>query len=560
MKRTLCTTGALLAASLALALCERTTAVETMTMPQPLDLRHVALFKNGLGFFVGRFECPDGQTSFDVALPTAPSHGTFWVSYSSDLPLGGIVARQVESGQTLEAVTIFEMLKANPGRKVRLTVGDKEITGAIRYLAQNREPPRPDPYRPGGRGAEATGYRPWEPYNAGLVVMETEAGEVSLDPRTVTQVTFLDGKAQRRFVERGKSIALHVQLKAPARGQKLTISYLGKGITWAPSYVVDITDGAKAHLSAKALIINDACEMKEVAAQLVTGFPHLQFADVMSPIAMKEDLAQFLQALSRGQSERGRPDTMSNVMSQAVLYRDQAGPAPMPAYGAAEAGQVAEDLFLYPAGQIDLAKGEVAYIPLFTETVPSKHIYQWSIPDYISADGRNQYRGEQADDSRERQEVWHGIRLTNTTKVPWTTAPGETVKNGVILGQDTLSYTPPAGEITLRITQAVGIKAEQREFETARQRDAAQMYGYRYDLVTVRGELSVVNFQDKTVDLEITKTLSGELKSAEPDAKIEKLATGLRGMNARVQLTWTLELKPGEKASLSYLNELYIRP
>jgi len=86
------------------------------------------------------------------------------------------------------------------------------------------------------------------------------------------------------------------------------------------------------------------------------------------------------------------------------------------------------------------------------------------------------------------------------------------------------------------------------------------MYGYRYDLVTVRGELSVVNFQDKTVDLEITKTLSGELKSAEPDAKIEKLATGLRGMNARVQLTWTLELKPGEKASLSYLNELYIRP
>jgi hypothetical protein len=324
--------------------------------------------------------------------------------------------------------------------------------------------------------------------------------------------------------------------------------------------VVDITDGAKARLSAKALIINEACEMKEVAAQLVTGFPHLQFADVMSPIAMKEDLAQFLQALSRGQSERGRPDAMSNVMSQAVLYRDQAGPPPMPAYGVAEAGQVAEDLFLYPAGQIDLAKGEVAYIPLFTETVPYKHIYQWSIPDYISEEGRNQYRGEQADDSQDRQEVWHSVRLTNTTKVPWTTAPGETVKNGVILGQDTLSYTPPAGEITLRITQAVGIKAEQREFETARQRDAAQMYGYHYDLVTVRGELSVVNFQDKTVDLEITKTLSGELKSAEPDAKIEKLATGLRGMNGLSKLTWTLELKPGEKASLSYLNELYIRP
>ncbi len=101
MKRTLRTTGVLITAGPALALCERTMAVETASGPQPLDLRHAALFKNGLGFFVGQLECADGKTSFDVALPTAPSRGTFWVSYPSELPLAGIVARQVESGQTL---------------------------------------------------------------------------------------------------------------------------------------------------------------------------------------------------------------------------------------------------------------------------------------------------------------------------------------------------------------------------------------------------------------------------------------------------------------------------
>ena len=229
----------------------------------------------------------------------------------------------------------------------------------------------------------------------------------------------------------------------------------------------------------------------------------------------------------------------------------------MPAYGAAEVGQVAEDLFLYPAGSLDLGKDEVAYIPLFTETVPCTHIYQWDIPDYVSEEGQYQSRQEQV--AAAEEEVWHSLRLTNTTKVPWTTAPGETVKNGVILGQDTLRYTPPKAESTLRITRAVGVKAEQREFETDRKREAAHMYGYSYDLITVRGDLSIANFQDKAVDLEITKSLSGEVKSSDPGARVEKLAAGLRRMNGLRKLTWTLQLNPGEKKDVSYVYEVYIR-
>jgi hypothetical protein len=155
--------------------------------------------------------------------------------------------------------------------------------------------------------------------------------------------------------------------------------------------------------------------------------------------------------------------------------------------------------------------------------------------------------------------VWHSIRLTNTTKIPWTTAPGETVKDGVILGQDTLSYTPPQGQNTLRITQAVSVKAEQREFETDRKRDAAQLYGYHYDLVTVQGELSVRNFQDKAITLEITKTLSGDVQSMDPKAEIEKLATGLRRMNGLSELTWTLALDPGQNKDVRYTYQVYVR-
>ena len=69
----------------------------------------------------------------------------------------------------------------------------------------------------------------------------------------------------------------------------------------------------------------------------------------------------------------------------------------------------------------------------------------------------------------------------------------------------------------------------QIELETERKRDAARLYGHHYDLVTVEGNLSATNFQQKPITLEITKTLSGEIISSKPEAKIEKQA--MQGQN-----------------------------
>jgi len=557
MRRTLCATITVIITAFTFIHRGQAGAAEPVTPVQALELKQLSLFKNGLGFFVGQVACPETDTSFQIALPVAPSHGTLWISYPADLPVAGIVAGQVDSVESVEAVSIEEMLRANVGRRVRLTVNDKEITGRIAYVARDREPPVPNPYGPGRESAESTYGRPWRP--AGLITLETDAGELSFNPATVAQMTVLDGPANRRLPGQGKSAVLRVRLKAPAPGRKLTVSYLAKGVAWAPSYVVDISDEQKALLSAKALIINDACAIQDVDTQLVTGFPHLQFADVVSPLALKQNLAQFLQALSSGASERGRADVLSNVMTQRVAYPGMGDQAVMPAYGAAEAGIVAEDLFLYPGGRLNLDRNEVAYVSLFTETVPCKHIYQWDIPDTVGQEGDPSPFSRPGHSAGGEEEVWHSLRLTNTTRVPWTTAPGETVKNGALLGQDTLPFTPSGSAGTLRITRALGIRAEQRELEIDRKREAVQMYGYHYELVTVRGELSLVNSQSKPIDMEVTKTLSGEVKSSDPQARIDKLAAGLQRMNGLVKLTWNLQLGPREKKQVSYTYDVYVR-
>ena len=177
----------------------------------------------------------------------------------------------------------------------------------------------------------------------------------------------------------------------------------------------------------------------------------------------------------------------------------------------------------------------------------------------IGIGSANRYNARNQNKPEEQEIVWHSLRLENSLKLPWTTAPAQVIKDNQLLGQDILNYTPPGAETDLRITRAVSVKAEQIEYETDRKRDAARFYGYHYDLVTVRGELEVNNYKTKPISLEITKYLSGELKSSEPKALESKLARGLRRANPRSKLTWTLELKSGEQQKLHYTYEVYIR-
>jgi hypothetical protein len=250
---------------------------------------------------------------------------------------------------------------------------------------------------------------------------------------------------------------------------------------------------------------------------------------------------------------------MSNVLTQRAEFgaRVRAVPSGMPGYGAAAAGQVAEDLFLYPVEEVALAKGETGYYPLFTESVPYTEFYHWEIPDYVNEQDR--YGRQRREEREQVEEVWHSLRLTNATAVPWTTAPAQLAKDGQIIGQDTLNYTPAKGEATVKITQAVSVKAEQTELEVKREREALRMYGHLFDRVTIEGKLSVANYAGKTISLEIAKTLSGDVKSATPKAEDVSLARGLARMNPTHLLTWKLDLEPGAQQEIGYTYEVLIR-
>jgi hypothetical protein len=538
-------------------------------------LKRVALFKNGLGFFVLEVIIPSGKEKFSIIPPGKACHGTFWVSHPSTIKLEAVTAKEIESQEFMNAVTISDMLRANIGSRVRLLCRGREKTveGKIAYFAREEKDIGSQPYAEGWGGYVGR-YDMSSAVQKGLIIVETDSGEVCIDPANVEKVEFIEGKVKKDVRSETKSMQLQIKMGAAASGKKLTISYLAQGITWAPSYIVDIADGDKARISAKAVIINEVCDMDDVTIQLVTGVPHLRFADVVSPVAWRQSLSLFLQSLAWAQSGRGKIGGGMGVMGQIVGgyggyggggyggyggFFDTEGAPVMPEYGVPQEGQAAEDLFLYPVENVQLKKGESGYYPLFTESVPFEHIYLWEIPDYVDEEERYYYDRDRREKREPEEDVWHCLRMENTTMVPWTTAPAETVKEGLILGQDTLKFTPQKSKTTLRITKAVSVKAEQTELEIARKREAETFYGHYFDLITVDGKLTVSNFQQKAITLEITKTLSGEVKASEPATAIEKQARGLRRMNGIVNLTWTIELGPGEHKDLSYKYEVYVR-
>jgi len=514
-------------------------------------VKQVALFKNGIGYFLRTGEWPEEGGAFVIRPLPASSHGSFWLTWDAEVKVSDLRAREALGAEPAEATSVADLLRANPGEKVRLYLSAtgtgaemRTVEGVILAPPEVTKAPRPDPYASGRPSIYSERYVPPQT-QPDLLLVDTGKGIVGLKLSLVQEVDFLSGKVSRSVPKKVDTVELVGNVEGAAKKRDFTLTYLAKGAAWAPSYQIDISKPETAVISAKAEVVNEVEDLKGVTLQLVTGFPNLQFADVPSPLSLKLDLAQFFQYLVRRPEQR--PDVTANVMTQSVVYRPTQTPA-LPGYEAASArGEAAEDLFLYPVKEVTLAKGEVGYYPLFTASIPYQHVYQWNIPDYIWAEGPRR-SGEAA----KAEVVWHTLRLQNTTGLPWTTAPAMTVARGQVLGQDTLTYTPASGSVTLKVIQAVGVGAWQEENEVARDPQTFVLWGDSYTRVTVEGKLQVHNYKSEPINLEVTKTFLGELKSSTPEGEVHSLALGLRAANPTNTLTWKLTVKPDEVKELAY--------
>ncbi len=181
-------------------------------------VKRVALFKNGLGFFVREGTLGANRQTILLGPFAAPSHGTFWVSAPASAGLKNVIARQtVMKGDIIVAKDISDLLRANLGKKVTLD----GITGTIIGFA----PDRPQPITPlsqysmGPSPEQAGVIRPWG--RGEYVLIRTEIAVLAINPYN-NRVQFLSTTLHRstRPTFLGRSWRRRSPAPSPATGSR----------------------------------------------------------------------------------------------------------------------------------------------------------------------------------------------------------------------------------------------------------------------------------------------------------------------------------------------------
>ncbi|MDQ2985367.1 MAG: DUF4139 domain-containing protein [Armatimonadota bacterium] len=487
--------------------------------PAPLQLAvsSASLFKNGYAVVVR--EAPlRGNGEYVIEDMPQAVLGTMWITATPGTKISSVIVTNQETTTENPAQTLDEILRANVGRVLRLHAGGQVLHGKL---------------------LSADGQV--------LVIQEAEGTRVIIK-QNVHEIA-ADGDIIWKTKATSVKPVMKLNLTA-AQNAKLYVVSLERGLTWMPGYSIDISNERKLELISKATILNDLADLPGIEVRLITGFPNVPFIGYWDPLTSKQSVDQFVNGLM----QMGTPDQMRD---RGIGFANQMS-APAGAGGFDEAfnisplpGLSAEDLFFYRLPKIEMKKGDRGYFILLAMESDYSHVYEWDIPDKVNS-------GRYAQEVEKPGDVWHSLKFKNNSKQPLTTGPATIFKDGEILGQDSLLYTSIGADALVKMSKALDVRAEDYEEEIERQVLEQPVRGSWYDVVTLRGTLSVLNRKSETVDLKITKEITGELVTAEGTPKTRTITRGLRAVNPRQRLEWSVPLKAGEGKTITYTYKVHL--
>ena len=527
-------------------------SVRAETVDVESRIASVGLFKNGLAVVKRTLTVP-GPGSYAVSDVPTPVHGTFWIESDAEVETR-CTTREVKI--ELPAPTGGYLQGDLAGRRVTVrlsTEGATDLTGVVMDL----KPPTPgrtwnrdyrtDPY---GylRSWQSPRYpQPTAPQSPRFLVLKTEDGLVYVD---TASIAYLQAEAGPATITRSRPVLLLDVKEAPVAPATVTISYLAKGMAWAPSYRVDISDPETLAIVQKAVLRNELGDIEGARVSLISGFPSVQFMRVNSPLAAGTSWTTFFQELSR------RPqrlhDTLSNVISQQRVSVPSGSSLTDLGAAALQAGE-GPDIHYHDIGPRTLAEGDSLALNVAEGSADYERIVEWLVPDTRTAEGhyvRDHQR--QADPGKYEDVAWDALLFRNPFAFPMTTAPAMVVGGGRFLGQRTSFWASAGEQTTVHVTKALSIRTRSSEYEEPEGRKRVMIAGDDYNQVNCRGTLTVANNRAETVKVVIRRRFSGELIEADAEPQTVLLQEGAYSLNQRNELTWTITLEPGESRALTY--------
>ena len=499
-----------------------------------LPIKELTVFKDGHACVAQEGELPvddKGNVVMDY-LPT-PIVGAFW-PYSAEprARLTSVVAGQKRVMVERTALDLRGLLEANVGAEAIIVESDTN-----RYSATIVGLP--------ARGAEelAATSPPNTPERlpekGNLVLLKTAEGTRVVGLDRIQEVTF---KGTHKTAVSNEEFRDLLTLKLdwakakPARTAKVGLFYVQKGVRWIPSYRVEIDGQGNAAIKLHATLINELADLDDVSVNLVVGVPTFAFKDTLDPIALQQNLTQLSQYFqTSGGPQSGQMQLLAQNFSNAIMSQQArsgdysgttgagAGSALGPDIG--ETGQ-SEDLFVFTVQHVTLRKGERMVLPVAEFALPYKDVFTLELPFAPPPEVRGNMGGEQQRELARlfnAPKVIHKLRLTNRSSYPLTTAPALILREGRVLAQGLMTYTPRGGNVDLPVTTAVDLQAKRTDAEVKRTPDALRQNGNSYTRIDLKGEVSITSARTETVELEVSRYVLGAADSVDHAGKMEKL-------------------------------------
>lgn len=260
---------------------------------QPVESRiaSAGLFKNGLAVIRQVVEVP-GPGRYRLDNPPEPRHGTWWVesdalveTRTTEVEMEVVLpdTQQLDFQRSLAGLDVEIHLKGGglpslSGRVVRVerTWPEPSWNRAYEQSASNY-------WAAPLRGERPTISLPPAPF----LLLETDNGtstyvDTSLIASLRVTGTQSTGKPKVKVLKPALIFDVK-EVRSPRT--EIWISYLAKGIAWAPSYRIDLTDPQRLELQQKAVIKNELTDLQDTEIQLISGFPNISFGHVTSPLS-----------------------------------------------------------------------------------------------------------------------------------------------------------------------------------------------------------------------------------------------------------------------------------
>lgn len=478
----------------------------------------VAVFKNGLGFFLreGDVELRDGWCVSKEVPPAA--FGTLAIfSHAKD--------------ETVDVVG------SGPGEVVEFdgTDAGKDVDAKRRRLTACRNIEVQLNYKHGGAERSAAGKL--KSVEAQFAILESDANTFAVPLEEISRMQVLNLPVRVHVLGEGD--------KAPARA-KLGMAYLRKGITWLPEYTMTVLDDDTAELTLRGTVVNEAEDLVHCDVNFVVGVPHFVHTEYLAPIAVGQIIRTIGTAVAP-------PQIASQMMNRAALVSQNtsremdvvAQPVEPPGGNLGRTlgnlpqieAAAASDYTVYTKKDLTLRRGEKAIVTLFRTKIRYSHVCRWSPPSPLE----------------------HLLVLQNATDSAWTTGPCLVVSDGKPLGEDLLKYVPKGGAGEIPVTAAINIAQEKTEAEAERKLKAHQPSNdFFLDLVTVKGKLQVKNFEKRPATIIVTAPMPGKPLEASDEGVISVDTSKLQLLERTGSIRWKIQLDAGQSKTLTYVYERYV--